>query len=202
MAYEIGKVTNNLVYKGGHPSLTSEKDCKLTVTSDGITISCGFTKQVMIPISQVTNTQLETQDQVEKRITATRLLTLGVFALAFKKKKKTTDKYLTIDYQDVNGIENTVLFSGKNVPKAHSMIYEALTTYKTTMNTERYEENDDTPTFEDIMDCADTETDNISVEQKNDADPYEEIKKVKELLDMGIITQEEFDEKKKQLLGL
>lgn len=32
--------------------------------------------------------------------------------------------------------------------------------------------------------------------------PIEEIKKYKELLDMGIITQEEFDTKKKQLLGL
>ncbi len=32
--------------------------------------------------------------------------------------------------------------------------------------------------------------------------PIEEIKKYKELLDLGIITQEEFDAKKKQLLGL
>ena len=32
--------------------------------------------------------------------------------------------------------------------------------------------------------------------------PVEEIKKYKELLDMGIITQDEFDIKKKQLLGL
>ena len=32
--------------------------------------------------------------------------------------------------------------------------------------------------------------------------PAEELKKFKELLDMGIITQEEFDSKKKQLLGL
>ena len=30
----------------------------------------------------------------------------------------------------------------------------------------------------------------------------DEIKKFKELLDMGVITQEEFDAKKKQLLGL
>ena len=34
------------------------------------------------------------------------------------------------------------------------------------------------------------------------ADPYEELKKLKELLDLGIITQEEFDTKKKQLLDL
>ena len=37
------------------------------------------------------------------------------------------------------------------------------------------------------------------VNQVSDAD---ELKKFKELLDMGIITQEEFDAKKKQLLGL
>ena len=30
----------------------------------------------------------------------------------------------------------------------------------------------------------------------------DELKKLKELLDMGIVTQEEFDAKKKQLLGL
>lgn len=33
-------------------------------------------------------------------------------------------------------------------------------------------------------------------------DPYEEVKKAKELLDMGIITQEEFDKKKADILGL
>ena len=41
--------------------------------------------------------------------------------------------------------------------------------------------------------------------QKNDNtinDPYENLKKLKELLDMDIITQEEFDKKKKELLGL
>ncbi len=39
----------------------------------------------------------------------------------------------------------------------------------------------------------------VSVQQVSAAD---ELKKFKELLDMGIITQEEFDAKKKQLLGL
>ena len=34
------------------------------------------------------------------------------------------------------------------------------------------------------------------------ADPYEEVKKAKELLDMGILTQEEFEVKKRSLLGL
>lgn len=38
--------------------------------------------------------------------------------------------------------------------------------------------------------------------QASNVSPIEEVKKLKELLDMGIITQEEFDTKKKQLLGL
>ena len=33
-------------------------------------------------------------------------------------------------------------------------------------------------------------------------DPIEEVKKFKELLDLGAITQDEFDAKKKELLGL
>lgn len=40
------------------------------------------------------------------------------------------------------------------------------------------------------------------VVQQQAADPIEQIKKLSELKDMGIITQEEFDIKKKQLLGL
>ena len=38
--------------------------------------------------------------------------------------------------------------------------------------------------------------------QSMQSDPYEEIKKAKELLDAGIISQEDFDAKKKSLLGI
>ena len=43
---------------------------------------------------------------------------------------------------------------------------------------------------------------NIESKSNKKTDPIEEIKKYKELLDMGIITQEEFDTKKNELLGL
>lgn len=36
----------------------------------------------------------------------------------------------------------------------------------------------------------------------SESDPYEELKKAKELLDSGIISQEDFDAKKNQLLGI
>ena len=42
----------------------------------------------------------------------------------------------------------------------------------------------------------------VAPQQGGRPDAAEELKKFKELLDMGAITQEEYDEKKKQLLGL
>lgn len=42
----------------------------------------------------------------------------------------------------------------------------------------------------------------ISCESSNNVSVADELKKFKELLDMGAISQDEFDEKKKQLLGL
>lgn len=42
----------------------------------------------------------------------------------------------------------------------------------------------------------------LSLVEKKEEDPYEQIKKLKELLDMGIISQEEFDSKKKEILKL
>ena len=41
-----------------------------------------------------------------------------------------------------------------------------------------------------------------SASQAPESDPMDQIKKLKELLDLGAITQEEFDAKKKELLGL
>ena len=53
---------------------------------------------------------------------------------------------------------------------------------------------------EQILKIAQTKTGATIIQQT--ASPAEELKKMKELLDMGVITQEEFDAKKKQLLGL
>lgn len=47
-----------------------------------------------------------------------------------------------------------------------------------------------------------TQTQNTTTTQSQDNNAIEQIKQLKQLLDEGIITQEEFDAKKKQLLGL
>lgn len=172
--------TFSLVYKGGHPKLNKEKKCNLVITDSGININCGFNGNAFVSFEQITGIHYETSEQIEKRITATRLLTLGVFALAFKKKKKNTEKYLTIDYTD-NGLDNTILFNGPNSQVAHSEAFNRLSSFKST---------------------SELQNQNDSNQQNTFNDPYEELKKLKELLDLEIVTQEEFDKKKKELLGL
>lgn len=44
--------------------------------------------------------------------------------------------------------------------------------------------------------------DAVIVEVTDAIDPYDEIKKLKELLDLGIVSEEEFNQKKNELLGL
>lgn len=44
--------------------------------------------------------------------------------------------------------------------------------------------------------------DDVNIQTNTSSDNLEQIKKLKEMLDSGIITQDEFDTKKKQLLGL
>lgn len=52
---------------------------------------------------------------------------------------------------------------------------------------------------EKIKECKNQKT---QIHTVSSISPADELKKFKDLLDMGIITQEEFDQKKKQLLGL
>lgn len=81
-------ISSKIVYKGGHPNINKEKNCTLDIKDDALTINCGLSGMAIIPYYDVVGVHYETSDQIEKRITATRIALLGPFALAFKKKKK------------------------------------------------------------------------------------------------------------------
>lgn len=60
----------------------------------------------------------------------------------------------------------------------------------------------ETPVSENLLENNSSETHFIQESAATASDPYEELRKLKELLDMDIITQDEFDAKKRQLLNL
>ena len=165
-------------YKGGIPGINVEFKCKIAIYKDRIFIKIvSYNLSSEIKFSEFKSLQLESIQDIEHRITATRLLAMGPFAFAFKKKKKTTEKFCTIDYDDGSGIVNTVIIGDGAF--AHSKIYEAYSTY--------LKENKPA-----------VESNNTTASNNS----YDELIKLKELLDLGVITQEEFDAKKKQLLNI
>lgn len=54
-----------------------------------------------------------------------------------------------------------------------------------------------------IIDFMNTDAkDNIKADNSSEGDKYSELIELKKLLDMGIVTQDEFNQKKKQVLGI
>ena len=77
----------------------------------------------------------------------------------FKKKKKDSEKYLTIEFI-MNDMECAVLFSGKKSQDAYSKLFERYSSFKNRQINEKTTENSN--------------------------DPYEELKKLKELLEKEV----------------
>lgn len=131
------------------------------------------------PLAGVT-ASVEDGAELQSRFTATRIALLGPFALAFKKKKG-GEKFLAIEGPDFAWV----------VEVNRKKVNEAVRFANKVNNIAKKFPAPARPAPEQPAAPA-----------AAPMDPYEEIKKAKELLDMGIITQAEFDAKKIQLLGI
>lgn len=82
---QLSKVT----YLGGHPQIDGTiKGAVLVLDDNGIHLR-QLRERFVIPWSSVDKLEVEGPDQAAKRVTVTRLVTIGVFAFAAKKKGDT-----------------------------------------------------------------------------------------------------------------
>lgn len=95
-------------YLGGHPGRDKATTCTLTVDDDGVRarIVRNFLDE---PWSAVSALDVEGPDQVQRRVTATRLVATGLFAFAFKKAKRLA--YLTVTTDAGEAIFETDAFT-------------------------------------------------------------------------------------------
>ena len=173
-----------LDYLGGIPDIKKPGLVGVKVTSDGVVVSAGMFKKTTIPYSIITDVSMKTDEQISKDVTITRLLALGVFAFGAKKKRKIVSNNLIIIY-NYEGLQTAAVFSGDNVPEVNSDIMKRRA---------KYLKKNPMP----IPAAAPS----VPPIQPAGIDAAAEIAKYKDLLDSGAITQDEFDAKKKQLLGL
>lgn len=109
--------STTLRYYGGG-TIPKEGDVFVAVTTTGLMYGREF-----IQMDKITSVNLETQSQIQSRITATRMLAFGIFALAAPKRKKSTEKYLAIEYSD--GFSSTLILGGQNTTKIQAALIRA-----------------------------------------------------------------------------
>ena len=80
-----------------------------------------------IPIQAITNVVVEDASTAEKRVTATRLLTVGVFAFAAKKKQVNAHFYVTITWGQGKIPNETMFeFEGKDAQSGANSFKDSL----------------------------------------------------------------------------
>ncbi|MDB5181163.1 MAG: hypothetical protein JWO54_926 [Candidatus Saccharibacteria bacterium] len=91
----------NVKYLGGHSELSLGFGT-LHFYTDRFEYVRGKKTLLTLPSSEIETYNVEGKEDISRRITATRMVTLGIFALATPKKNVKREQYLTIILKDGN----------------------------------------------------------------------------------------------------
>lgn len=164
-------------YCGGIPEMTKPDSVEIVPGPKAVEIVRAWGKNIKIPIESIRDVSLKSEEQISKDVTLTRLFLLGIFAFGAKKKTKQVTNYLVIEYES-GGVSCSGIFTGDKAAKVYSQIAKMRLLYL----------RDHPPAADKAappaLDCS------------------AEIEKYYHLMEQGILTQEEFQAKKNQLLGL
>jgi hypothetical protein len=131
----------------------------------------------VMPYNKIKSLNIETGEHV----TATRLFLVGILAFGLKKK----ERYLVASFEDQNGMMQNPVFEGggidrRGIDRAQKEIYKRIEQARAQLTT------------------IDQQPQQL---QAATIDVAEQIKKLGELRDQGLLTEQEFDSKKQELLA-
>lgn len=131
-----------------------------------------------IPNSQIKDVVIEGKDEVNRRVTVTRLLAVGIFAFALKKKNKDQESYITLELTDGQEI---ILFVDNKAPMAlRAKLAKVISTVKQTSAASQAQ----------------------ATQQPTQSSVADELAKLANLKEQGILTQAEFDSEKAKILKI
>lgn len=164
-------------YMGGYGDKRKAKGV-LTFFEKQTEFSAPLSTKFTIPNSQIKDVIIEGKDEVNRRITVTRLLAVGIFAFALKKKNKDQEAYITLELTDG---QEVILFVDNKAPMAlRAKLAKVISAVKQ----------------------ANVASQTQPAQQAAPSSVADELAKLASLKEQGILTQEEFDVQKKQMLGL
>jgi hypothetical protein len=162
-------------YMGGYGDNRKAKGI-ITFYENQSEFSAVMSTKFAIPNAQIKNIAIEGKDEVNRRVTVTRLLAIGIFAFALKKKNKDQEAYITLELTDG---QEVILFVENKAPMAlRAKLARVISTVKQSSAT------DDTQ----------------KVSQSTQSSVADELAKLSRLKEQGVLTQAEFDSEKTKLL--
>ena len=101
---------NEITHIYGHPYIDTNTNIYLVINNDNNLYLYKTWNDVMsktnemskIPINQITRYELKTESEIQKDVTLTRLLALGIFAFGLKKKTEINNTYFILSYVQNN----------------------------------------------------------------------------------------------------
>ena len=169
-----------VTYLGGFAGVTTQHSVKMrfeatkAIVEDSPLLGKGQVLWVM-PYNKIRSTRVDTTEN----LTAARLLLTGILAFGLKKKHR----YLVVSFEDEYGLIQNPVFEGMWMNLAGNKLYERI-------GAARAAQAQQTQAAKQPQEP-----------QTAPIDVTEQIKKLGELRDQGLLTQQEFDSKKQELLA-
>jgi len=172
-------------YKGGHPDFFEFTEVSLTDKPNGIVAFDNKSKEIFFTIKWDSITSISADKEVVTKssvgLSAVGLLAgrpdLTVMGAAWKNNKE--NSFLNIGYRH-SGMETIISFEGKKANEAAAYYISQASKYR--------------------GDTTENNGNGNKIKQDS-SDPIDQIKKMAELKDAGVLTEEEFQSKKKDLLA-
>jgi hypothetical protein len=182
-------------YVGGHPDIDNHIPRCAIYPKDGSIIIFNQTTIIDIPkkigsidYESVIDITVEDSSSIEKKVTLGRVLLVGIFALAWRKKKKNELYFLSINWK-TDRFEHSTLFSfeGKDaMSNANKLRNKLINLISLTPQT------DQKPVEKPV--------ENVEKKISTEEEIEKKLEAWQRMLSKGLITQDEFDKRKKEIL--
>ncbi|OBR90726.1 hypothetical protein CLRAG_33740 [Clostridium ragsdalei P11] len=100
-----------IIHLAGQPYFKSNQKILFQIKSESPNHNRLYIQNKLINTKDIIRCELLTKEQISKDVTFSRLLTLGIFAIAFKKKRTVTETFMAFSYK-VEGVQVDCLFKG------------------------------------------------------------------------------------------
>lgn len=165
----------SLDYMGGYDNYKKAKGI-LTFYEKQTEFNSPLSTKFTIQNDTIANIAIEGKDEVNRRITVTRMLAVGLFAFAIKKKSKDREAFITLELSD--GQEVIFFIDKKSPMELKTSLAKVISGAKQRNVASK-----------------------SATQQSAQLSVADELTKLAKLKEQGIITQDEFDKKKTELLG-